>query len=93
VTFQGFTDAVVSYLLALGCDAEPDVQGYVARWRVGEIGVNLLRTDEGSVLLRLVGPGISVAPVAHPMTVRGVRDVAVVIAAALDGPSDPDLAM
>lgn len=76
MTFQAVTDAIVSDFLALRCDAAGEAQGYVVRWRVGEIGVDFLRSDEGVVLLPLVGPGISVAPVAYPMTLRGVRDVA-----------------
>lgn len=30
----------------------------VARWRAGEIGVDVDRTDDDVVLVRLIGPGL-----------------------------------
>jgi len=62
----------------------------LASWRRGDVALEVRGAGHDVVLIRLVGPGVSIAPVEHPMTLRGVRDVATIIAAALDTPSELD---
>jgi len=91
--FEQFIRSVAADLETQDVTIQRDTRGYVARWSRGDITVEILRTDERTeageavVLVRLTAPGVSITPADYPMTLRGVRDVAVVVAAALDDPS------
>ena len=84
--FSDFIEAVSTDIRTLGCDVVPIVQDDFAIWTAGLISVEV-RLAGDTVLVRLRTPGASVAPVDYPMSVRGVRDAALSISAALDVPT------
>ena len=93
MNFEQFIRSVAADLETQDVTIQPDTRGYVARWSRGDITIEIIRTEsrteagDAIVLVHLSVPGVSITPADYPMTLRGVRDVAVVVAAALDDPS------
>ena len=86
MTFSDFIFAVITDIRTLGCDVFPIVSDDLAMFTAGPISVEVHSAGD-TVLVHLRTPGASVAPVDYPMSIRGVRDAALSISAALDVPT------